>query len=494
LIELLVVILIIGILIAVSAPSFLGQTQKAHDSEAKQYLTVAYRNAVASATDRDGAFVQGSFTAADLAIAIHASEPGLTVAAGACPASADADPKHIFIDSTTTTASDLTLCNDPTHRVWTLKVLNHVLQPFGAPEVVALPTGGGGGGGGGGGASEGPPAAAPGDISQISQDGTGNGLSGDNFSTPFSWTSAGVVFEDDSNWSGGSGATIVFVDPITGAKTPVPGAPVPAFAPVASPDGTKIAFTDGNPDLYVYDVSTHTSTLVASGLTSRWIAKSWSPDGLKLAWTDGANNGSANLFYATADGATGAVNLTDTATTNEGIDNESGAWPPAWAPTSDKIAYSRNGNIRVSTLSGTLSTLVAHAGGFYTFPTWSSNGTLAFLSDLPSSGFDVITANASGGAVSTLTHIPSSFSYDPMLSFNADNSYLGAVFKDNVSGDDDVFAIKLADGSVTDLTPSAGTGAGSCCSGVVGAYSWSPSGHWIAYVGNPGDLYEVKVY
>jgi type IV pilus assembly protein PilA len=42
LIELLVVILIIGILIAVAAPSFLGQTSKAEDSVAQQNLYNVY--------------------------------------------------------------------------------------------------------------------------------------------------------------------------------------------------------------------------------------------------------------------------------------------------------------------------------------------------------------------------------------------------------------------------------------------------------------------
>jgi prepilin-type N-terminal cleavage/methylation domain-containing protein len=149
LIELLVVILIIGILIAVAAPSFLGQTQKAHDSEAKQYLTVAYRNAVASATDRDGAFVTTGFTAANLATAIQASEPSLTVQAvtGVCSASADGNPKHIFIATDNTSSGNLELCNDPAHTVWTLKVLNHVLQPLTSQVVASTPGGGGSGGG-----------------------------------------------------------------------------------------------------------------------------------------------------------------------------------------------------------------------------------------------------------------------------------------------------------------------------------------------------------
>lgn len=75
LIELLVVILIIGILIAVAAPSFLGQKDKANDSSTKQQLAVAYRAAKADAVDNDP---QGAWkTGADLRQAIADSEPQL---------------------------------------------------------------------------------------------------------------------------------------------------------------------------------------------------------------------------------------------------------------------------------------------------------------------------------------------------------------------------------------------------------------------------------
>jgi type IV pilus assembly protein PilA len=45
LIELLVVILIIGILIAVAAPSFLGQVNKANDSVVQQQIAVSLTEA-----------------------------------------------------------------------------------------------------------------------------------------------------------------------------------------------------------------------------------------------------------------------------------------------------------------------------------------------------------------------------------------------------------------------------------------------------------------
>lgn len=136
LIELLVVILIIGILVAVAAPSFLGQTQKAHDSAAQQYLTVAYRAASAAATDHEGSYVTTGFNEAALAAAIQASEPELTVVAGDCLINTTTDPTYVVVDEAGTTADNLTLCNDPDRRVWRLEVIDHVLQPFGEPTLV----------------------------------------------------------------------------------------------------------------------------------------------------------------------------------------------------------------------------------------------------------------------------------------------------------------------------------------------------------------------
>lgn len=75
LIELLVVILIIGILIAVAAPSFLGQQGKAQDSAAQQQVNVAYKDAKAEYTTEG----QTGYPAAPtLASKLHSAEPQLS--------------------------------------------------------------------------------------------------------------------------------------------------------------------------------------------------------------------------------------------------------------------------------------------------------------------------------------------------------------------------------------------------------------------------------
>jgi prepilin-type N-terminal cleavage/methylation domain-containing protein len=84
LIELLVVILIIGILIAVSAPSFLGQTKKAHQSAAASNMAVAYRAAKAFAVNGP----DGQNTFSGFAITAD-NEPELVGVVNVSPAATD---------------------------------------------------------------------------------------------------------------------------------------------------------------------------------------------------------------------------------------------------------------------------------------------------------------------------------------------------------------------------------------------------------------------
>lgn len=132
-IELLVVIVILAILMAVAAPSFLGQTAKAHASAAKQYLTIGYKAAKADATwAHEGAF--GNPT--EVAGAINESEPEMHATPGTCPDSAiDNNHSHLVVDNSTH-GDTLLLCNDPEHTVYTLKVDATHLTPEITKEVI----------------------------------------------------------------------------------------------------------------------------------------------------------------------------------------------------------------------------------------------------------------------------------------------------------------------------------------------------------------------
>jgi prepilin-type N-terminal cleavage/methylation domain-containing protein len=107
LIELLVVILVIGILIAVAAPSFLGQTDKAHDSVAKQYLTVSWKEAKLSTVANSGQYpvTTRPVTGIDALIEqVQAAEPQLDVTGGAdCRATFGHGPNYIVIDNNDST-------------------------------------------------------------------------------------------------------------------------------------------------------------------------------------------------------------------------------------------------------------------------------------------------------------------------------------------------------------------------------------------------------
>src|SRR5881398_2678494 len=73
LIELMVVVLIIGILIAIALPTFLGAKNKANDKAAQSGLRNAFTNAKAIYTDQDAYPAQAA-----LVTALTNSEPALS--------------------------------------------------------------------------------------------------------------------------------------------------------------------------------------------------------------------------------------------------------------------------------------------------------------------------------------------------------------------------------------------------------------------------------
>lgn len=98
LVELLVVIVILGILIAIAVPAFIGQTAKAQDADAQASLSTAYANAKADQPYNDGNFE----SAATIAGELTQNEPELgTVTTAKNPAGATVTGKlYITTDGT----------------------------------------------------------------------------------------------------------------------------------------------------------------------------------------------------------------------------------------------------------------------------------------------------------------------------------------------------------------------------------------------------------
>jgi prepilin-type N-terminal cleavage/methylation domain-containing protein len=110
LVELLVVILVVAVLLAVAAPSFLGLLGRAHDSAAKQYLTVAWKSARADAVDHDGYY---NVVGTDRALRVKAltelmnyDNPNLVVSGGDCRAVLGLPANFIAVDDRVPSSSD----------------------------------------------------------------------------------------------------------------------------------------------------------------------------------------------------------------------------------------------------------------------------------------------------------------------------------------------------------------------------------------------------
>jgi type IV pilus assembly protein PilA len=136
LVELLVVILIIGILIAIALPTFLNQQNKAHDSAAQQKLNTAYKVAKSEETSNQGSFTDtgapGAAVANDgtLGGAIVGSEPelgGVTVVSAAnWAANSDASTTGVYLKQAANGSTNLDLgAKSNSSTKWYLHVANN---------------------------------------------------------------------------------------------------------------------------------------------------------------------------------------------------------------------------------------------------------------------------------------------------------------------------------------------------------------------------------
>ena len=146
-----------------------------------------------------------------------------------------------------------------------------------------------------------------------------------------------------------------------------------------SPDGTKLAFSDGG-GIYVVNADGSGETRVP-GTTRDDQTPAWSPDGTKLAMRSlgDVRNGEGGIAVINVDGSGRRW------VTKEVMDGR-----PTWSPDGTMIAYSSSGDIFVMNADGSAKRRLARIEGIENEPTWSPDGRqIAFRHNSTISSVDV---------------------------------------------------------------------------------------------------------
>ena len=164
-------------------------------------------------------------------------------------------------------------------------------------------------------------------------------------------------------------SAIHYMDPTTGRREKIisfKGKMV--FAPSLSPDGRTIAYSlesEGNTDLYVFNISTRQSRRLTSGFAID-TSPSWSPDGSQIVFNSD-RGGSPQLYVVASSGGE-----------PKRISYGSGQYStPIWSPKGNKIAFTKNsgGQFAIGIMSpdGTGEKILA-SSFLDEAPSWAPNG------------------------------------------------------------------------------------------------------------------------
>ena len=267
-------------------------------------------------------------------------------------------------------------------------------------------------------------------------------------------------------------------------------APPVALAQAASGSG-KIAFTsnrDGNDEIYVMNADgTSVARLTNDPASDQQPA--WSPDGSRIAFTS-SRSGKFEIYVMNADG-TGVARLTTTTTqsgstrpawcgnriafesdrsfeffadifamnddgtalTRLTTDNTALERQPAWSPTCDRLAFTKdpmaNAEIYVMNADGTGTSRITNSLGSDRDPAWSPDGArIAFSSTRADAVFyETYLVNADGTAATRLTDSAGSNSR-PAWSQDGNK----VAFVSSRDGDDEIFVVNADGTGVTQLT------------------------------------------
>jgi hypothetical protein len=203
----------------------------------------------------------------------------------------------------------------------------------------------------------------------------------------------------------------------------------PASHPMWSPDGSKIAYDDGT-NIHVVNAD---GSALSPAVQFAGVNPAWSPDGSKIAFDDGTN-----VHVVNADGSP----LSPAFTAFAGTD-------PVWSPDGTEVAFVSGGDVQLRNLASAATTNLTASAATDASPTWSPDGTkIAFTSTRDNATGELYTMNADGSAqtrVNPATAGASSPSWSP------DGTKI-AFSKPDSGGNDDVWAVTVADGTLSQLT------------------------------------------